>query len=106
MEYLDNYKIELHSIEQLNDECIAITFEPKYEYMVENPASNLVCCLYPKFSFQSLRLDYKFNDNICCALSFIYFFGSSSSRKWGSFIHRHRYIRYKKQNIVDRIIFI
>ena len=37
MEYLDNYKIELHSIEQLNDERIAITFEPKYEYMVENP---------------------------------------------------------------------
>lgn len=39
---LDDYKIEIKGVDQLNEECMMLTFEPLDEYMVENASSNLV----------------------------------------------------------------
>lgn len=42
IELLDDYTIEIKTIDQLNEECMMVTYEPIDDYMVENGASNLV----------------------------------------------------------------
>lgn len=42
IELLDDYTIEIKTIDQLNEECMMVTYEPIDDYMVENSASNLV----------------------------------------------------------------
>lgn len=70
IEILDDYKIEVTGVEQLNEECIMVTYEPVDEYMVENQSSNLVTRLKYK-SMQIFIIGHKFNDNFSCSLPFI-----------------------------------